>query len=74
MGGIANAIFGTPTQSYDMPQTTAAPLPEESRDPEAKAVRDTERRRLMSRRAMSGTLLTGQASTQPGGILGRNGS
>ena len=71
MGGIASALFGGPTQSVDVPETTPAPLQEAERDPEAKAVRDTERRRLLSRRAMGGTLLSqGQGKSN---ILGRSG-
>lgn len=68
MGGFMNSLFGAPAQSVDVPETKLAPTPEAERDPEAKAVRETERRRLASRRAMNGTLLS-QGS--PGNLLGR---
>lgn len=71
MGGVMSSIFGAGQQSMpEMPEQTPAPLPENEKEPVAAQVRDTERRRILARRAMGGTLLTG---SNMGGLLGRTG-
>lgn len=71
MGGVMSSIFGTGQQSMpEMPEQTPAPLPENEKEPVAAQARDSERRRIMARRAMGGTLLTGTGANM-GGLLGR---
>lgn len=76
MGGVISGLFGGGASTPDMPAYEPAPVQEAEKEPAAKSVRDTEKRRIQARRAMAGTLLTaGQnsAGASPGGLLGRVG-
>lgn len=75
-------LFGGGQQSVEPVSYDPVPVRENEKEAESAAVRDEERRRLRSRRSMSGTILTsplgvaGQSSAgQTGtgqGLLGRN--
>ena len=71
MGGIVSSIFGM-GQQYEAPDPIKyAPMPTraEAADPESESARESERRKIKARRAMSGTLLT-----SPLGVNGSSGS
>ena len=74
MGGI----FGIGQQSYEVPQAPVVeslPVREDTVDPESKASRDTERRKLRARAGgVSGTLLSSPLAPVAPGLLGRIGS
>ena len=68
--GIITALAAVGSAAYSMSQTSAGydeptpptpepvPTPEEAKEPEAKVIRDEERRKLMARRYLSGTVLS----------------
>ena len=77
MGDMFTSLFGGGAGAPDLPETTQAPTASEKMEPEAQAVRDEERRRLRSRRAFSGTLLSGgggNAAKLSGTLLGGMGN
>lgn len=75
MGGIISSIFGGSQSMPEMPKVESAPAPAEAVEPEAKAVREEEQRRIRSRRAFAGTLLSGAGQSGLNNtLLGRNGS
>lgn len=70
MGGIVSSLFGA-GQQYEAPdpiEYDPMPTRTEAADPEAESVRESERRKIKARRAMSGTLLT-----SPLGVNGSSG-
>lgn len=70
MGGIVSSIFGM-GQQYEAPDPIKYdPMPTraEAADPESESARESERRKIKARRAMSGTLLT-----SPLGVNGSSG-
>lgn len=73
MGGFTSLFTGN-TGSYDAPalvQSDPAPVREAAVEPEANAARNEERRRIRSRRAMNGTLLSQPLGGSGGsGLLG----
>lgn len=76
MGGVVESIFGGGYDAPDTPEYDPVPVREEAKEPESKAVREAERRKIKARRAMSGTLLTSPLGTTGGGsggsgLLGR---
>lgn len=69
MGGLFGAAYEAP----EVPEPEPMPNYEEQ-EPVSQAVRDEERRKLRSRRLMSGTLLTsplGTTTNSASGLLGR---
>ncbi len=68
-GGFLSGLFGGGSSSPDPVQYDPVPVREEAKEPEAKAVRDNERRKTAARRGMSGTILT-----SPLGVSGQGGS
>lgn len=60
MGSMMSGIFGGGQQQPSIEVSEPAPAPgySETVEPASRAVRQTEERRLRSRRAFSGTLLT----------------
>lgn len=78
MGGVVSGIFGSSHSSPSTPDYEPVPVREEESEPESKAAREAERRKLKARRGMSGTLLTsplgvsgGTGKTGASGLLGR---
>lgn len=79
MGGAISSLFGG--GGYDAPepvQYDPVPVREAESEPESRAVREAERRKLRARRSMSGTLLTspltsslGRSGNTTSGLLGR---
>lgn len=70
MGGIVSSLFGA-GQNYETPDPVSYdPMPTraEAADPESESARESERRKIKARRAMSGTLLT-----SPLGVNGSSG-
>lgn len=73
MGGVVEGIFGGSSKSPSTPDYEPVPVREEESEPESKAVREAEQRKLKARRGMSGTLLTSPLGTS-GGSGGGSGS
>lgn len=69
MGQFFNSMFGGAAESVDIPEAAPLPSSNETKDPVSQAVRDTERRRIMARRAS--TILSGPMSGKGNGILGK---
>ncbi|MBQ9536615.1 MAG: hypothetical protein IJU79_02370 [Desulfovibrionaceae bacterium] len=67
------SVFGGGYEAPEVPETTPVPSAEETQEPVSKAVREEERRKIRSRRAMGGTLLTSPLGVtgNKGGLLGR---
>lgn len=73
MGNVISSMFGGNSGSIDMETPASAPV-RESTEPVSSSVRDIERKRLMARRAMNGTLLTQGNKGNGAMLLGRNGN
>lgn len=74
MGSIFSSFFGTSYKTPDTPEITTPPS-KDSTEAESAATRDEEKRRLRSRKALSGTILTSPMGASGGnGILGRIGN
>lgn len=73
MGNVISSMFGAGAGSVDMETPAAAPA-RESTEPVASSVRDIERKRLMARRALNGTLLSQGEKSSGAMLLGRNGN
>lgn len=79
MGSVVSSIFGGGYEAPDPVEYDPLPNRTASTDPEAQAVRDGEKRKIKSRRAMGGTLLTSPLGVNGGtsggnsgpGLLGR---
>lgn len=62
-GGGGGVLGKGAAKAPDVPKLEATPSPEKAADPEAKAVRDDEARRLRLRRGVGGTVMTGALGT-----------
>ncbi len=73
MGGAISSIFGGGYDAPDPVQYDPVPVREAESEPESRAVREAERRKLRARRSMGGTLLTSPLTTTLGGSTGNSG-
>lgn len=78
MGDAFSGLFGGGYKAPPAPEVDPIPVREAESEPESQAVRDAERRKLLARRGMSGTLLTSPLGVNGGttnggsGLLGRS--
>lgn len=71
MGSFMNSVFGGGYSAPEPVKTDPLPVRGDSREPEAAAVRDTERRRLRARAGASQTILTSPLGATGANILGQ---